>query len=124
MSWATYYNYINRCNEILENFGNVQMWMRKGNNMREKPNLQGLCFISISFGFRWSSIGTQTISIDEGYKIPRSGIEETYDQIVKDLLDASELLPASYVPANKGRATKWQLKDTLERFICLEVGIH
>lgn len=123
MSWATYYNYINRCNEILENFGNVQMSDDKRKQFEgEAKFARAMFYFDLVRFFGGVPLVLKTISIDEGYKIPRSGIEETYDQIVKDLLDASELLPESYLPANKGRATKWAAKGYLGKVYLFRSG--
>jgi hypothetical protein len=49
---------------------------------------------------------TKIYGLNEDYKVARNSFEETVDFIVADADSAAALLPASYDPANVGRATK------------------
>src|SRR5690606_9030090 len=56
---------------------------------------------------------TNTLTIDESYKVTRSSVEEVYNQIEADLAIAVDYLPANHGTDNTGRATTWAARGYL-----------
>jgi hypothetical protein len=121
--WEMYYNDINRCNEILEAYGNVEMDEAKSKQYEgEAKFVRAMCYFDLVRLFGGVPLVTHTLSINESYQVPRAGIEEVYNLIVTDLSEASALLPESYAATDKGRATKWAAKGYLGKVYLFRSG--
>lgn len=112
--WGSYYNYIQRCNEILEALDKVDM----GDGARrqyegEARFLRGLFYFDLVRLFGAVPLVTNTLTIDESYKVTRSSVEEVYNQIEADLAIAVDYLPANHGTDNTGRATTWAARGYL-----------
>lgn len=121
--WEQYYNYINRCNKILEAYGSIEMDEAKSKQYEgEARFVRAMCYFDLVRLFGGVPIVTRTLSISESYQVSRSGISEIYDLIVTDLTAASELLPEAYAATDKGRATKWTAKGYLGKVYVFRSG--
>ncbi len=121
--WQMYYGYINRCNRILEANGSVEMdEVKRKQYEGEAKFVRAMCYFDLVRLFGGVPLVTHTLSISESYQVKRSGIEEVYNQVVADLTEASELLPASYAATDKGRATKWAAKGYLGKVYVFRSG--
>lgn len=112
--WNSYYSYIQRCNEILEALGTVDM----ADDVRrqyegEARFLRGLFYFDLVRLFGAVPLVTTTLTIDESYSVNRSTVEALYSQIETDLTTAADYLPANHDAGNTGRATTWAARGYL-----------
>lgn len=106
-SWGIFYKGIHRANTALNKIPAIAM-----SEAVKKRSIGEAKFFRAYFYFKlWDLFGgvplyDTPMNVDEAYK-PRSTDKETYEFIVKDLIDAYDALSESYDPSNKGRITKW-----------------
>jgi hypothetical protein len=122
-TWSNYYNYIYRCNKILAEIGAIQMDdVKKKQYQAEAKFLRALFYFDMVRLYGGVPLIKAPITIEESYSINRSTVDEVYGLIVQDLTEAAELLPASNVTANQGRATKWAAKGYLGKVYLFRSG--
>lgn len=121
--WSSYYTNINRCNRILEQIDNVEISQDKRNQyVGEAKFVRAVLYFDLVRLFGGVPLVTTSLSISESQTVPRASIEQVYDLIVSDLKEASDMLPAVYDNANKGRATKWAAKGYLGKVYVFRSG--
>lgn len=112
--WTSYYNYIQRCNEILQVLDGIEMTAEARRQYEgEARFMRGLFYFDLVRFFGAVPVVTQPVSIDDSYKLERSTIEQVYAQIESDLTVAVEYLPSNYPAQNVGRATTWAARGYL-----------
>lgn len=122
-AWSVYYTNINRCNRILEQIDNIEMNGDKRNQYAGEARFaRAVLYFDLVRLFGGVPLVTTSLSISESQTVPRASIEQVYDQIVSDLKEASDMLPATYDNANKGRATKWAAKGYLGKAYVFRSG--
>ncbi len=122
-TWSTYYTNINRCNRILEQIDNIEMSTDKRNQYAGEARFaRAVLYFDLVRFFGGVPLVTTSLSISESQTVPRASVEQVYDLIVSDLKAASDLLPAAYDNANKGRATKWAAKGYLGKVYIFRSG--
>ncbi len=122
-TWSMCYTDINRCNQILENIGNVNMPEEKRKQYEgESRFARALLYFDLVRLFGGVPVVTTPLSVEESRTIGRSGIEEVYELIVQDLKAAADLLPSVHDNSNKGRATKWAAKGYLGKVYLFRSG--
>ncbi|MCE5345291.1 MAG: RagB/SusD family nutrient uptake outer membrane protein [Bacteroidales bacterium] len=106
-AWAASYEYIARCNYVLKNLeGSTVLSDELKNQYKgEALFIRGLIYFDLVRFFGEVPIVDKVITIEEGYSVKKSTIEEVYDLIVDDLSQASQLLPVVKPSQNKDRAT-------------------
>jgi len=114
--WQPAYNYIytvNLCIEKLEG--------SKGITPSLKERLLGEAKFTRAFCYFYmvNLFGDVPLVLSSDYrinsKLPRTGAKTVYEQMIKDLLDAKRLLPASYPSADKVRPNKYAAAALLAR---------
>lgn len=122
-AWSQYYDYINRCNELLQASPDIELDDLKRKQYEGEAKFQrALFYFDLVRLFGGVPIVTTPLTIEESYKIDRATIEEVYDLILQDLNDAAESLPSEYDNANTGRATKWAAKGFLGKVYLFRSG--
>jgi hypothetical protein len=114
-AWVDGFRGILLSNVVLDRIGDVAMAQAaKDSYTGQVKFLRALMYFNLVRVFGDLPLVTkETKSVEEGYAQKRLPVAEIYVQIVKDLLDAEQLLPASYSGANVGRATKGAAKGLL-----------
>lgn len=113
--WQHSYVGIAACNTILARIGSIQMDQTLKDQLTgEARFLRALMYFNLVriFG-KVPLVLTETKSTEEGYQQGRNEITEVYAQIIADLGDAGQKLPASYTGIKIGRATKGAAKALL-----------
>lgn len=110
--WFQIYEGIYRCNQAMEKIPGIQMdEALKSRLIKEAYFLRGWWLLRLGKMYGNAPLVTKTLGIDE-LLIPKSTRQEIFDQVEKDLTEASTL-PDSYDDANLGRATSYAAKTVL-----------
>lgn len=121
--WSNYYNKIQRCNKVLEELKKIEISDDLARQYEgEAKFIRELLYFDLVRLWGAVPLVTNSISIEDGYKVVRNSEEEIYAQIDQDLTDAANLLPDVHVNANKGRATKWAAKGFLGKSMVFQSG--
>ncbi|WP_439415937.1 RagB/SusD family nutrient uptake outer membrane protein [Larkinella sp. GY13] len=106
-SWSSSYAIISRCNILIEKSEAIQMDAAlKARYQAEAKFLRALMYFNLVRFFGDVPIVLTEINTEpEAYTYNREPVTKVYEQIEKDLLEAANVLPASYTGANIGRAT-------------------
>ena len=102
--WIGQWQAVGRANQVITNVPNIEMNATLKNRLiAEAKMLRAYFYFNLVRIYGGVPIfdGLQT-----NYNIPRNSAAEVYAFIVKDLTEASEVLPASYGAADLGRVTK------------------
>ena len=68
---------------------------------------------------------TAVIGPNEAKRIPRSSVNEIYDDIIiPDLIKAANQAPSTYPNSEKGRVTKWAAKSLLAKVYMMRGGVQ
>lgn len=105
--WSNSYYMINRCNTVLERLDNVSE-ANKAQYRGEALFFRAYAYFNLVRFFGPAPLVTSVISnYQDLYKYDRESVDKIYTQIVSDLTQAINDLPAEYTDATKvGRATK------------------
>ena len=115
LMWSQCYFGIYRANLVLEKIPLVPV-MNEGirnRSLAEAKFLRALYYFHLVRLFGDVPLYTNVISLADASVIARSPKEEVFAQIIADLKDAETVLPASYQPDDKGRATSGSAKGLL-----------
>lgn len=115
-TWRNYYRVINRANTVLAKISSadVSVVKNKAQYIAEAKFLRALAYFDLVRIFGNVPMITTVIDVDEAYKSGREKVDKIYDEIiVKDLLDAENVLPLKYTGTGVGRATKGAAKAIL-----------
>lgn len=115
-TWANYYKIIFRANVLLSKIetADAAVVTNKERYKAEARFLRALAYFDLVRIFGDVPLITAPITIEEGYKSGREGVNKIYDQvIVPDLLAAENALSAKYTGADVGRPTKGAAKALL-----------
>ncbi|HEY0899300.1 MAG TPA: RagB/SusD family nutrient uptake outer membrane protein [Sphingobacteriaceae bacterium] len=105
--WTGQYQQINLTNQVLDNIPAIQMdESLKSRYLAEAKFLRAYAYFRLVRAFGGVPLRLQLPKDPSEYNIPRNSSEEVYAAIEKDLTEAAAVLPASYGPADLGRATK------------------
>jgi hypothetical protein len=103
--WIGYYRGIYRANVAIENIPNVDMDPElQARLVAENKFLRAYYYFFLARSFGGVPLITQPLRPGEFFQ-PRATADQVYALIVQDLLDAIPALPATYDPADLGRAT-------------------
>lgn len=120
--WAELYSGISRCNRVLYEIQNFD----KTDNIKqyegEAKFIRALFFFDLVNLYGGVPLVITPITITDSYNAVRASVEAVYDQIVKDLQDATSLLPTQYPDAQAGRATSWAAKAYLGKTYMFRSG--
>jgi hypothetical protein len=115
-TWRNYYNIINRANMLLFKIEEADPAIVTNRNIyiSEAKFLRALAYFNLVRIFGDVPVVTTPISIEEAYKSARIPVSQVYENvIVKDLVEAEDVLPAKYSGADLGRATNGAVKALL-----------
>ncbi len=105
--WKHYYEGIVRANNVIFYVPNINMDEKlKQRIIGEAKFLRAYFYFNLTNIFGEIPLKTKPINNVEDLSIPVYPVEDIYNQIEQDLIDASAVLPTSYDAANTGRATK------------------
>ncbi|MEL6275342.1 MAG: RagB/SusD family nutrient uptake outer membrane protein [Bacteroidota bacterium] len=105
-TWRPMWKIISRANAVLENVPAIEMDQSEKNAiLGEAHYLRAFNYFHLVRFYRNIPLTTTTISIDEARQALQVPPEEVYAQIVADLREAQNLLPAQWTGDNVGRAT-------------------
>lgn len=117
--WNSSYKGIGRANAAIENIQNMSTTLisqdKKNAFFGQALFLRSLFYFNLAVYFGDVPLITKVQTLDEAY-VPKNSYQEVSDQIVKDLTEAANLLPASYPAAQYGYATKGAALGLLARF--------
>jgi hypothetical protein len=106
-NWNALYNIITRANDVVDKIGPSEIITPalKTRLVGEAKFLRAYAYFYLVQ--LWGEVPLVLHNID-GDKIPRTPVNDVYEQIISDLKDAAESLPVytDYAPADRGRATK------------------
>lgn len=120
--WISFYNVINRANDVLHNIDKLPSGELSEERIEQAKGeayfLRGLSYTYLIMMYsdyypeknmdgRAVPIITKNASSREGMFVPRSSVEAVLNQIISDLDQAADLLPESWSDASKGRAIKY-----------------
>jgi hypothetical protein len=117
--WNSSYKGIGRANAAIENIQNMSTTLitqdKKNAFFGQALFLRSLFYFNLAVYFGDVPLVTKVQTLDEAY-VPKNTYQEVSDQIVKDLTEAANLLPATYTAAQYGYATKGAALGLLARF--------
>lgn len=102
--WNGQWQAIGRCNQVITKVPNIEMDATLKNRLVAEAKM-----LRAYFYFNLARIygGVPLFDgLQENYNVPRKTQEEVYDFIIKDLLEVSQILPATYPASDQGRVTK------------------
>jgi len=107
-AWETYYQGVNRCNQVLDNVPKIEMSQaNKDVIMGQAYFLRGLYFFHLVDFFGKIALPLNAPKGKEDFTAPQRTEAEGWEQVMADFKAAIPLLPAKYTnDADKGRATK------------------
>jgi starch-binding outer membrane protein, SusD/RagB family len=123
-AWVNSYEYITRCNYVLKNLETTTVLSDelKKQFKGEALFIRALIYFDLVRFFGGVPIIDKVITIDEGYLIKKSTIEEVYNFIVNDLSQASQLLPTVKPSQNINRATALAARGFLGKVYVFRSG--
>ncbi|TLX75969.1 RagB/SusD family nutrient uptake outer membrane protein [Labilibacter sediminis] len=111
-AWATYYNGILRCNEVISRIKSTDFDM-KDQYDGEARFLRAFTYFNLVRFWGDVPIILAPVSPEEALNIGRSDVRKVYESIENDLLKAIDQLPSSYSGVDAGRATSGAAKALL-----------
>jgi hypothetical protein len=119
--WEANYHNIANCNTVLDNIEVVSDSALYNQLKGEAQFIRAYHYFNLVRLYGPLFLVTERIGIDEANSKERSSVDEAYDLILEDLLDAVDLLPESYNEDEKGRVTVWAAKTLLAKvYLTLE----
>ncbi len=117
-TWTAIYATINRANNVIARVPGVSDPLLtdalRNQYLGEAKFIRALCYFDLARGWGGVQLFLEPTTSVAGFpQKPRSSLEETYAQVVQDLTDAENLLPAVTATANRIRASKeavWALR--------------
>lgn len=106
-AWSSQYIGIRRANLVLDNIPNIEMDSAlKNQYLAEAKFLRAWYYFNLVKTF--GDVPLVLSSESQEYDLARTPKQEVYDQIIKDLTEAGEVLPlaSKYAASDKGRVTK------------------
>ena len=115
--WNGYYSLIYRANYILEAIESIDEAEipKKHAYIAEAKFMRAIAHFDLVRAFGAIPLVTRVILDDEALTMGRDPVNMVYEQIISDLKDAGDVLPASYIGRDVGRATKGAAKSILGR---------
>ena len=113
--WLATYNNIARCNSVLAHLDVVTDEALHNQYEGEARFIRAYHYFNLVRLFGPVFIITERISAEQAKQYDRSAVDLVYQQIHDDLEQAATLLPATYAPTDKGRATEWAAKGLLAK---------
>lgn len=102
-----YYGCITQCNVFLSNVKKAEIDSAVKNRMvGEMKALRAFSYFRLISFFGGVPLITEPFTLEDNFDIPRSSYDECLNFIIKELDEATALLPLSYDAKDKGRVTK------------------
>lgn len=123
-AWAGLYEYIARCNYILESLDeNTALDTDVKSQFEGEARLmRALFYFELVRFYGEAPLVDKVISIDEGYSLEKSSVEDIYNFIVSDLKLAAGLLPDVKPSANPNRLTVLAARGFLGKVYVFRCG--
>jgi hypothetical protein len=113
MTWPAYYEGIRRANVAIQGIPTVPMDAQlKARLIGENKFLRAYYYFFLVRAYGGLPLITRPLTTDELVQT-RATVDETYDLVEQDLLDAIAVLPASYPAEDLGRVTRWATRGLL-----------
>lgn len=106
-AWSRLYNTITRCNYIIGSIDDVKFadTLSRNRILGEAMFIRALSHFDLLRYFGDVPVVEKVLTIDESYKLRRSGAADVYKSIIRDLTSASEMLPEGKPSDHPNRAT-------------------
>lgn len=102
--WNGQWQAIGRCNQVVTRVPGIDMDANlKGRLVAEAKMLRAYFYFNLARIYGGVPLFD---GLQENYNVPRKSQAEVFDFIIKDLLEVSAVLPATYPAADQGRVTK------------------
>jgi hypothetical protein len=113
--WSDLYNALFRANITLQKLENAdpEIVINKDRHEGEAKFLRALSYYHLVQIYGEVPLILEPVSTEESYTLSQSPVSEIYNQIIKDFMDAENLLPEKYTDINVGRATNGAAKTML-----------
>jgi len=120
-AWNAIYNTINRANHVIAKTAAVQdpalTQELKDKYIGEAKFIRALAYFDLARAWGGVQIILEpTSSLIDRPAVQRSSVEQTYEQVLKDLEDAEQLLPDELNRIRATRRTVWALRARLHRY--------
>lgn len=115
-TWQAYYKVIFLANTVLTEIEKADVSIVKNKNqyVGEAKFLRALAYFDLIRIFGDVPMFSTVLTTEQAMKTGREKVDKIYDGIIiKDLLDAENLLPVTYAAADVGRPTKGAVKSLL-----------
>lgn len=114
--WNHLYNFIYRCNMILQSIGHAEFTGSLKNQYEgEALFLRAWCFFELYRCWGGVAMPLKAVTIEESLSLKRETPEAMYQRITEDLKKAVNVLPRAYVGQDIGRATSVAARALLGR---------
>lgn len=114
--WTSLFDIIAQCNAILTESEKISENLRNRQRvLGEAYFIRGLCYFQLVKFFGGVPLYDGKKNQTEYLSIPRASVEETYNFIYNDFINAADNLPDSYNGADIGRVTSWAAKGFLAK---------
>jgi hypothetical protein len=121
-TWTSFYAVINQCNLTLEKLLGAEIDEDAKNVFKgELLFLRGMVYFDLNRLYGGVPLHLTPSEAIEDLSLPRSSVEECYNQIILDLQDAENLLPVVN-PFEKGRASKGSAAGLLAKVYLTMAG--
>lgn len=116
--WANFNNGVYRCNMVLDRIDDAQFDAVKRNQFKaEAMFIRALTYFNMYRAWGTVPVARKVVSVDEALKLARPSESEMYTYIAGDLemIVNENMLPASYLKSDVGRATSGAAKALLAK---------
>ncbi len=123
--WRKYYILIYRANLYLEKIEEMEVEAGfKSRTIAEAKFMRAYAYFDLLRLFENVPLLTRTLKSQSEYNQPQSTPQDIYNQIAKDLVEASADLPEVIPSSENGRVSKWAAKSLLGRVYLYVNGVY
>jgi hypothetical protein len=113
--WDNTYHNVANCNTVLKHLDVISSEDVRLRFEAEAKFIRAFHYFNLVRLYGPIFLVTERITGEEAKKQERESIEDAYSMIIEDLFFATEKLPATIPPAEKGRADQWAAKTLLAK---------
>ena len=115
---------VNRANGVLENVGQMEVNSNFSQELKDRilgeaTFLRAIHYYNLVLGYGGLPLYEEVPSVGDE-PLPRATLDETWNFVINDFQSAAAALPATYDPANQGRATSGAAHAMLARIAALQ----
>lgn len=105
--WSSAYGGINRCNAVISRVPGIAMDTALRNRyVAEAKFLRGFYYFTLVRLFGGVPLVLEETTSLDNLEVARNTVDEVYQQVIKDFMEAAAVLPATYSAGDLGRASK------------------